>query len=201
MTTARRAQRQDLEFQLEQYALLTKLKRVSLPALKSWLATFRDELDRRRVSLNLFWTGSIIEGYSTEDVDRHRDNIIAILGKRFAGFDLDALGRDAREVQRAKCYMMIFLIEGISVNFFEGSSRLNLEDRHRSDRARFSISALTANWRSASADRREAGLAQLEFHLRGSPAPPALRPRPPIRLARWPPTCAGRGDEPDPFAA
>jgi hypothetical protein len=75
----------------------------------------------------LFWTGSIIEGYSTEDVDRHRDNIIAILGKRFAGFDLDALGRDAREVQRAKCYMMIFLIEGVSVNFSESSPRPSLK--------------------------------------------------------------------------
>jgi AcrR family transcriptional regulator len=119
--------RQDLAFQLEQYALLTKLKRVGVPSLRSWLATFRDELDKRRVSLNLFWTGSIIEGYSTEDVDRHRDNIIAILGQRFAGFDLDALGRDAREVQRAKCYMMIFLIEGVSVHFFENSARPNLK--------------------------------------------------------------------------
>lgn len=119
--------RQDLEFQLEQYALLPRLKRVSFSALKGWLQTFRDELDSRRVSLNLFWTGSIIEGYSTEAVDRHRDNIIAILGKRFAGFDIDALGREAREVQRAKCYMMIFIIEGVSVHFVEGAAGPSLK--------------------------------------------------------------------------
>ncbi|MEW9855435.1 hypothetical protein [Novosphingobium sp. M1R2S20] len=119
--------RQDLAFQFDQYALLTALKRVSLPSSRNWLATFRDELDKRKVSLSLFWTGSMMAGYMTEAVECHRDGIIPKLGARFAGFDLPALGRDDREIQRAECYMMIFIIEGVATNCHEKSARPNLK--------------------------------------------------------------------------
>lgn len=111
--------RQDLEFQLEQYAALTAIARPTRAAVRRWLVGFRAALDARRASLNLFWAGASIDPDYMGSVEQHRDNVIAVLGRRFAGFDIEALPEAGRELQRAKCYLMIFLIEGVSVHFFE----------------------------------------------------------------------------------
>jgi AcrR family transcriptional regulator len=111
--------RQDLDFQLGQYAQMTQIRRLSRAALRRWLVAFRGAIDARRPSLNLFWAGASIEPDSIASIEQHRDKAIAILGCRFAGFDLEALAGPTRERQRVKCYMMIFLIEGVSVHFFE----------------------------------------------------------------------------------
>ncbi|MCJ2185517.1 TetR/AcrR family transcriptional regulator [Novosphingobium beihaiensis] len=114
--------RQDLEYQLEIYAELVTVKRLSLTAVRKWLLRLRGEQDERRNSLNLFWAGANLQTDILDPVFRHHDNIIATLGRRFAGFDLDALPRAARELQRTKCYMMLFMIEGTTVQITEDSA-------------------------------------------------------------------------------
>jgi AcrR family transcriptional regulator len=111
--------RQDLEYQLEIYAELVTVKRISLAAVRKWLLRLRGEQEERRNSLNLFWAGANLQTDILDPVYRHHDNIIATLGRRFAGFDLDALPRDERERQRTKCYMMLFMIEGTTVQITE----------------------------------------------------------------------------------
>lgn len=111
--------RQDLEYQLEIYAELVTVKRIGLPAVRKWLLRLRGEQEERRNSLNLFWAGANLLTDILDPVYRHHDNIIATLGRRFPGFDLDALPRDAREQRRIKCYMMLFMIEGTTVQITE----------------------------------------------------------------------------------
>ncbi len=110
--------RQDLEFQLGLFEELTAMRRPTRASLRRWLVAFRGALDTRRASLNLFWAGASIDPDYMTSVETHRDNIVAVLGRRFAGFDLDALPRSERDLQRAKCYLMIFLIEGVAIHFF-----------------------------------------------------------------------------------
>ncbi|MCJ2180302.1 TetR/AcrR family transcriptional regulator [Novosphingobium album (ex Hu et al. 2023)] len=112
--------RQDLEYQLEIYAELVTVKRISLAAVRKWLLRLRGEQEERRNSLNLFWAGANLQTDIRDPVFQHHDNIIATLGRRFAGFDLDALPRDQRELQRTKCHMMLFMIEGTTVQILEG---------------------------------------------------------------------------------
>lgn len=112
--------RQDLAYQLEIYAELVTLKRVSLSAVRKWLVRLRGEQDERRNSLNLFWAGANLQTNALDPVYRHHDNIIATLGRRFAGFDLDARPKAEREAQRTRCYMMLFMIEGTTVQINEG---------------------------------------------------------------------------------
>jgi AcrR family transcriptional regulator len=111
--------RQDLAYQLEIYAELVTLKRVSLAAVRKWLVRLRGEQDERRNSLNLFWAGANLQTNALDPVYRHHDNIIATLGRRFAGFDLEALPRGEGEAQRTRCYMMLFMIEGTTVQITE----------------------------------------------------------------------------------
>ena len=111
--------RQDLEYQLEIYAELVTVKRVSLSAVRKWLVRLRGEQEERRNSLNLFWAGANLLTDPLDPVYRHHDNIIGVLGRRFAGFDLDALPRAEREAQRCKAYMMLFMIEGTTVQISE----------------------------------------------------------------------------------
>jgi len=111
--------RQDLEYQLEIYAELVTVKRVSLASVRKWLVRLRGEQEERRNSLNLFWAGANLLTDPLDPVYRHHDNIIGVLGRRFAGFDLDALPRAAREAQRSKAYMMLFMIEGTTVQISE----------------------------------------------------------------------------------
>jgi AcrR family transcriptional regulator len=110
--------RQDLEFQLGLYEEMAQIRRPTKAALRRWLIAFRGALDQRRASLNLFWAGASVAPDYMASVEAHRDNIVAVLGGQFAGFDLDALPRSERELRRAKCYLMIFLIEGVSIHFF-----------------------------------------------------------------------------------
>lgn len=111
--------RQDLECQIEIYAELVTVKRVSLTSVRKWLVRLRGEQDERRASLNLFWAGANLLTDILDPVYRHHDNIIATLGRRFPGFDLDALPPARREQQRIKCYMMLFMIEGATVQITE----------------------------------------------------------------------------------
>ncbi|MFC0202757.1 TetR/AcrR family transcriptional regulator [Novosphingobium soli] len=111
--------RQDLEYQLEIYAELAGLRRVTLAQVRKWLVRLRGEQEVRRSSLNLFWAGATLVTDSMDPVYRHRDAIIATLGRRFAGFDLDALPRALREAQRIRCYMMLFMVEGATVQIVE----------------------------------------------------------------------------------
>lgn len=112
--------RQDLAYQLEIYAELVTLKRVSMAGVRKWLVRLRGEQDERRNSLNLFWAGANLQTSALDPVYRHHDNIIATLGRRFTGFDLEALPRGTREAQRTRCYMMLFMIEGTTVQINEG---------------------------------------------------------------------------------
>lgn len=109
--------KQDLEAQIDHYRELAAIRRLSLPELRGWLARFRATMDQRRRSFSLFWAGGMVNSDVLVLASEHRDNAIAILGTRFPGFDLEALERAAREVRRAKCYMMIFLIEEMSIAF------------------------------------------------------------------------------------
>lgn len=111
--------RQDLEYQLEIYAELVTVKRISLSSVRKWLLRLRGEQEERRNSLNLFWAGAYLQTDIRDPVFLHHDHIIATLGRRFPGFDLDALPRDAREGQRTRCYMMLFMIEGATVQVTE----------------------------------------------------------------------------------
>lgn len=119
--------RQDLEYQIEIYAELVGVKRLSLAAVRAWLIRLRGDLDERRMSLNLFWSGAAMEANHLDPIYRHRDDIIAVLGRRFKGFDLDALARADREPQRIKCYMMLFIVEGTTVQLIEGSPGPNVK--------------------------------------------------------------------------
>lgn len=119
--------RQDLEYQLEIYAELVTVKRLSLSSVRKWIVRLRGEQEERRNSLNLFWAGANLQTDILDPVYRHHDNIIATLGRRFPGFDLDALPRDEREPQRIKCYMMLFMIEGTTVQITEGGPGPNVK--------------------------------------------------------------------------
>jgi AcrR family transcriptional regulator len=109
--------KEDLDAQIAHYRELAAIRRLALPELRGWLARFRETMDQRRRSFSLFWAGGMVNSDVLVLASRHRDNAIAILGARFPGFDLEALERGARETRRAKCYMMIFLIEEMSIAF------------------------------------------------------------------------------------
>jgi AcrR family transcriptional regulator len=111
--------RQDLEYQLEIYAELVAVKRVSVTSVRKWLVRLRGEQEERRNSLSLFWAGAYLKSDVRDPVMSHHDRIIATLGRRHAGFDLDALARDRREEQRIRCYLMLFMIEGATVQVSE----------------------------------------------------------------------------------
>lgn len=109
--------KEDLAYQLGLYRELASIDRITLAAIKEWLTYFRAEIDERRSSLDLFSIGGLIDMNQMIVVGQHRDNIISILGRRFPGFDIEALGGDLREIRRAECYLIIFIIEGIAINF------------------------------------------------------------------------------------
>lgn len=111
--------RQDLEYQLEIYAELVAVKRVSAASVRKWLVRLRGEQEERRNSLSLFWAGAYLKPDVRDPVMSHHDRIIATLGRRFPGFDLDALPRDQREAQRIRCYLMLFMVEGATVQISE----------------------------------------------------------------------------------
>lgn len=113
--------RQDLEYQLEIYAELVTLRRLTIAGVRKWLERLRGEQEDRRASLNLFWAGVSIHADAMDPVARHRDNVIATLGRRFAGFDIPALPRGEREARRIRCYMMLFMIEGVTVQLVDGA--------------------------------------------------------------------------------
>ena len=99
----------------------SQARRAGVASLRAWLTRLRGDLDQRRLSLNLFWAGANLKTDYLDPVFTHRDRIIAVLGERFPGFDLAALSPDDRELQRVKCYMMLFLIEGTTVQLIEDS--------------------------------------------------------------------------------
>lgn len=109
--------KEDLAYQLGLYRELASINRLGLGAIKKWLFFFRSEVDQRRNSLNLFAAAGAIDSDQMVIVGQHRDNIISILGRRFPGFDVEGVCPELREIRRAGCYLMIFLIEGVSVNF------------------------------------------------------------------------------------
>jgi AcrR family transcriptional regulator len=108
---------EDLHAQLDVYRQLAALKRLTPGTLRSWLTFFSTEMSNKRSSLNLFAAAGALDLRIEGAVGLHRENIISLLGQRFPGFDLEALGRDARELQKVRCIMMIFLIEGVALNF------------------------------------------------------------------------------------
>lgn len=114
--------KEDLDYQLEIYRRLAAIKRVSLAAIKKWLGDFCEYIERQENSLGLFWAAGAAGGRREEIAHPHRDNVVALLGRRFRGFDLDALSRTSREARRIKCHMMIYLLEGVAMNAARGSS-------------------------------------------------------------------------------
>lgn len=108
---------QDLDHQLDRYRDLAAIARPSLANLKAWLRDFRQAMDQRRTSLNLFWAGANIDPGWMEPVRDHRENIVRVLGERHPGFSLEGLKAAAADTKRARCYFMILLIEGVSVQF------------------------------------------------------------------------------------
>lgn len=109
--------REDLAHQLDVYRELAKIKRVTATSIKKWIAYFRNDIEHQRNSLNLFSYAGALRIDNKILIGQHRDNIIEILGKRFASFDIFALDRNDREIQRTKCIMILFLIEGTVINF------------------------------------------------------------------------------------
>lgn len=109
--------RDDLALQRAEYAELARIERLTRSAVKSWLRRFRAGMDERRGSLSLFNASRALVPEIRGDVTGHRDTAIAALGARFKGFDLDALDRPSRAVQRVKCYLMLFMIEESAVTF------------------------------------------------------------------------------------
>ncbi len=117
----------DLNYQMLQYDQLASVSQITKASVKKWLLAFRAAMDERRGSLTLFSVAFNLVSELESSVDRHREAAIAKLGSRFTGFDLDALDRTARNFQRVKCYMMIFLIEGVAVTFSSAPSAPSLE--------------------------------------------------------------------------
>lgn len=117
--------REDLEHQLDRYRNLAGMQRLTLTAVKTWLREFREAMDERRTSLNLFWVGASIDPQWAEPVRDHRESIIAILGARYPGFSLEGLTGPIREAKRTRCYLMILLIES-AVCFAEPMSAAKL---------------------------------------------------------------------------
>jgi AcrR family transcriptional regulator len=109
--------REDLGDQLAHYERLAALKAVNKASVRKWLATFQRAMDVCRGSLNLFAVAFDLSSELKANVGRHRDSAIALLGRRFKGFDLDALDREARAAQNVKCYMMLFLVESAAITF------------------------------------------------------------------------------------
>lgn len=118
---------QDLEDQIGHYRHLAGLKRVDLPAVRKWLGTFHRAMEARRGSLGLFSSALSRSPTRRASIENHRERIVAILGGRFAGFDLDALGREARSAQRIKCYCMLFMIEGAAMTFASADALFTME--------------------------------------------------------------------------
>jgi AcrR family transcriptional regulator len=109
--------RQDLGDQLAHFRRLANLASVDRASLTQWIGTLQRAMDRHRASLNLFALAFDMSAGLKAQVDNHRDAAIAVLGQRFAGFDLDALDRPSREQRRIACYMMLFIIEGATMTF------------------------------------------------------------------------------------
>jgi AcrR family transcriptional regulator len=107
----------DMFYLMQQYEQLAGLDRLSLPAVRKWLLAYRQIVDERRGSVSLFSASISLTPELLRHVDHHRDQAIQILGRRFRGFDLDALERESRAAQRLKCYMVIFMIEQAAVTF------------------------------------------------------------------------------------
>lgn len=110
---------EDLAYQLTQYESLAAIKRVSISAVRKWLLSFGKYIADQRNSLSLFWSAAALRSSGGGMAVGHRDRVIALLGHRFPGFDLDALNRQDRKVLRARCHIMIYLVEGISMNAHE----------------------------------------------------------------------------------
>lgn len=119
--------KEDLAYQLGLYRELASIERITLTAIKGWLTHFRAEVDKRRSSLDLFSIGGLIDANQMVVVGQHRDNIISILGRRFPGFDIEDPGDRPRETRRAECYLIIFIIEGITINFSKTAAMPDLK--------------------------------------------------------------------------
>lgn len=120
--------RDDLRYQIEQYQKLATLNEIDHTAVKNWLIQFRNAFDERRGSIPLYVAATDLARELTVSVDRHRKEVLEVLGARFPSFDLDALGRADRTVQRAKCYMVIFMIESCMNTFSTSTSAPTLDE-------------------------------------------------------------------------
>jgi len=106
----------DLEHHLDLYRKLAEQDVVDLPFVRRWMNKLWSVLDEVRNSQFLF---SVLSQNGT-DSDRillnYREEIISILGCRFAFFRFDGDDPTLADRHRAKCYQMIFIIEqGIAV--------------------------------------------------------------------------------------
>jgi AcrR family transcriptional regulator len=109
--------KEDLEAQIEHYRDLASIRTVSTASLGDWIREFRKTMDQRRKSFGLFWADEMINSDGMVLATSHREHAIAILGRRFPSFDLSEGPEDQREARRARCYMIIFLIECVSIGF------------------------------------------------------------------------------------
>lgn len=106
----------DLENHLKLYRRLAEQDVVDLPFVRRWVRKLWSVLDERRNSQFLF---SVLS-QNGADADRilmnYREEIISILGRRFAFFRFDGDDPALARRHRARCYQMIFIIEqGIAV--------------------------------------------------------------------------------------
>lgn len=119
---------EDVSYHTRKYDSLAAMKPVSKAAIKRWLAEYAEAVNELRPRVNLFFTAAARKSNLHVNAIEHRETIIATLGARFKGFDLEALAPAERVAQRVKCYMMILLIEQVPATFSTTPAAPKLEN-------------------------------------------------------------------------
>jgi len=109
----------DLGRQIEAYESLAKIPHINVHTVRAWLNDFRAAFDERRGSMSLFKHLAALDPHRNEVIEAHRDQAIAILAKRFEAFRMAGLPPlEARE-RRARAFLLLFQIEGVTALFAE----------------------------------------------------------------------------------
>lgn len=93
------------------YARLADQAIVDETTVVAWLTRYSDSVRRHRDLLPLFGMGLSGEAGLSDIVGAHRRNVIAILGRRFATFDLARDGPDQIPARTARAMLMILQVD------------------------------------------------------------------------------------------
>lgn len=109
--------RDDLQIHLALIKDLTALPSVDEPSIRSWLERVVN-VSRETgcfVNRHVVIFRSYPEKFSL--ILDHREQVLALLGKTFRGFDLSLGGPAMEEKRRAQCYLMLFLLEQATISY------------------------------------------------------------------------------------